>query len=275
MKNSVEWDKVSKLLTVILPVYNSVNTIEKSINCLNKLRNNGVNILIGDNSSSDGTKEILKKYENIDNIHVFYQKDNIGAKNITNLLDQVTTEFVLPIGSDDYLMEYDQLPKTLDKINSCDSAVGCNFKSRFIYESFFVNDKTNIPLCGSQRERFRKFFLNVGANSRYYGIIRTNLFRKYHPDSFYFGFDVAISARILSHGNWLYDAKIILHRERGGSSNPFIINKSNGFLFIPPLRYFKECLKACSNPDILVRAACLYYYFKILIGPIKHLIRGK
>tara|TARA_B100000242_G_scaffold227337_1_gene167715 strand:- start:17701 stop:18528 length:828 start_codon:yes stop_codon:yes gene_type:complete len=275
MKKSRLWEEVASSITVIIPVFNSIKTIEKTIKSLDFLRENGVNILISDNSSTDGTKKILEKYEKYKNIKVFYQERNIGAKSIQLLIENVKTEFLLPIGSDDYLVKYTSLPLTLKKIKENKNAVGCSFRSRFIYENFLVDDKTNVSLCGSDSKKFRKFFMYIGANSRYYGIIKTDLFKKYYPNNFYFGFDVSLSAKILSHGDWLYDKNIHLHRERGGSANPFVINKAHGFLFIPPFRYFRECIDACPEPRLSVKVAWLYYYFKIIIGPIRHIVLGK
>jgi glycosyltransferase involved in cell wall biosynthesis len=265
-------NKIFNELTIIVPVYNSVKTINRVLDLLANLKSKNIRILISDNNSSDGTKEILKQYEKLNYFEIFYQDENIGCKSTKFLISKVETPYILPIGSDDYLIDYSKLDIAMNMLKNNPSAVGCSFKASFIYDKKFVADKTNVALTGDTNKRFKKLFYYFGANSRYYGIIKTDLFRKYYPKESYFGDDAVLSSRILKHGEWLYTSEINLHRERGGSSNPFKINKSHNFIFIPPLRFAYEMLSIEKNFSIGVKLAFSTYFLKILIGPIKHIL---
>lgn len=269
------WNEIKDFITVIVPVYNAVNTISKCIDSLLFLEKKGVRIIISDNNSNDGTQNILSKYQDYKNIEIYFQSSNIGGRSVQFLANKVQTKFLIPIGSDDYLIDCTKLDFTINRILKNPNTVGCNFNSSFIYEDFLVSDKTNIEITGSAENKFYKFFLHVGANSRYYGIIRSDLFKHLYPRENYFGDDVVLSARILSMGDWFYDENIILHRERGGSSNPLLINKANNFIFIPPFRLFKELFRSCPKLSLKVIFALLIYYIKILLGPLKHILIGR
>tara|TARA_B100000963_G_scaffold361557_1_gene397648 strand:+ start:3142 stop:4020 length:879 start_codon:yes stop_codon:yes gene_type:complete len=266
-----KWENVASKLSIIVPVFNSKNTISKCIDYLVPLADKGIEILISDNNSTDGTKEILERYSEHPKIKIFYQEKNIGALSIYSIAEKVKTKYLLPIGSDDYLIDTTNLPNTVESLDQDDYSVGCNFKSSFIYGSKLVEDKTNIELKGDLRSRFCKFLLHVGANSRYYGIIKTQIFINNYPKISYFGDDVALSAKILSFGNWLYDEKIILHRERGLSSNPHKLKEVLGYKLIPPMRFAREIVEYSSSKWSITFWLCFFIYItKILIGPIRH-----
>ncbi len=270
------WEEVKKKLTIVIPVYNSEKTILKCISYLLPLAEKGVQILISDNFSNDSTREILKKFNDSRNIKIFYQQSNIGGESMLRLVKSVKTKYLLPIGSDDYLIDHANIPNTIKKLEDHSNAVACCFKSSFIYKEGYIFDRANIELTGTKEKRFTKFLRNVGANSRYYGIIRSDLFLKYYPRQSYFGDDVALSAKILSVGDWLYDEKIILHRERGISSDPFKLRKALGYTFLPPMRFAKEIIEYSSSKlSIIFWLSFFIYILKILIGPIKHIIITK
>ena len=64
-------------LTVLIPAYNEINTIEKIIN---RVQSMGVasEILIVDDGSQDGTRDLLKKMDGLDDIRVIFHEENQG-----------------------------------------------------------------------------------------------------------------------------------------------------------------------------------------------------
>jgi len=68
-------------ITFLIPIYNEVKTVRKAIEETIKLEVPFKEIIIIDNNSSDGSKNIINEYKNIKNIHIIYQKKNLGFGN--------------------------------------------------------------------------------------------------------------------------------------------------------------------------------------------------
>ncbi len=64
-------------LSIVIPVYNEVNTIREIIQ---RVLNTGLvyEMIIVDDGSKDGTREILKEYESKPGFRVFFQERNMG-----------------------------------------------------------------------------------------------------------------------------------------------------------------------------------------------------
>lgn len=92
-----------KMISVIIPVYNAANTIEK---CLSSLLNQSYQsfvIYIINDGSTDDTKEVLKKYESNKKIKIINQS-NVGVSSARNVaLKYIRTKYVTFVDSDDYL----------------------------------------------------------------------------------------------------------------------------------------------------------------------------
>ena len=75
-------EKKNFKLSIIIPCYNEKNTIEKILDkvtfSLKSYNYNNYEILIVDDFSTDGTREILKKFENKENIKIIFQEKNHG-----------------------------------------------------------------------------------------------------------------------------------------------------------------------------------------------------
>ena len=86
-----------KKLSVLIPVYNEKSTIES---CLDAVLNAEIGdleleVIISDNNSSDGTKEILSKIKN-QKVKILYRKNNDGkGANIKNALKEATGDLIL------------------------------------------------------------------------------------------------------------------------------------------------------------------------------------
>ena len=99
------------LITVVIPCFNSKNTILECINSIKRIKYpKKVNILVVDDCSTDGSREILRKIKGIELLEL---EKNCGRSVAVNTaLKQVKTEFVIPIDSDSY-PESDILMKTM------------------------------------------------------------------------------------------------------------------------------------------------------------------
>ena len=75
-------DKKNFKLSIIIPCFNEKNTIDKILAkvmlSLNSYNYNNYEILIIDDFSTDGTREVLKNYENKEKIKIIYHEKNYG-----------------------------------------------------------------------------------------------------------------------------------------------------------------------------------------------------
>lgn len=68
-------------ITFLIPIFNEVKTVRKAIEETINLDIQSKEIIIIDNNSTDGSKNIIEEYQNIENIHIIYQKKNLGFGN--------------------------------------------------------------------------------------------------------------------------------------------------------------------------------------------------
>ena len=97
-------------LTIIIPVYNEIKTIEKLIKKILKI-NIKKQLIIVDDGSSDGTEQILKKYKSKIDKLIFHKKNRGKGAAIKSGQKYVRGKY---IGIQDADLEYD--PRDLKKI---------------------------------------------------------------------------------------------------------------------------------------------------------------
>ena len=86
-----------KKLSVLIPVYNEKDTIKKCLENVLKASIKGMTleVIVSDNNSHDGTKEILNSF-NDERVKVFFRDQNNGkGANIKNALKEATGDLIL------------------------------------------------------------------------------------------------------------------------------------------------------------------------------------
>lgn len=86
-----------KTISVIVPVYNEKNTIKQCLERVIKSDTCGLDleVIVSDNNSTDGTKEILQEINN-EKIRVFYRSKNNGkGANVKNALKEANGDIIL------------------------------------------------------------------------------------------------------------------------------------------------------------------------------------
>lgn len=100
-------------ITVILITYNQEKYIEQALNSIFEQSSNlNIEILIGEDCSTDNTKEKLKEIEKSANANVkfFYNQKNIGAsRNLYNLLLKSKGKYIAMLEGDDYWQNNNRL----------------------------------------------------------------------------------------------------------------------------------------------------------------------
>ena len=96
--------------TIIIPVFNEKNYINEIINRVKKDVNFKKQIIIVDDCSSDGTKDIIKKIGNIDKI-IFHKKNLGKGAAIKSAIPYIKGDIVIIQDAD---LEYN--PRDLNKL---------------------------------------------------------------------------------------------------------------------------------------------------------------
>lgn len=100
-----------ELVSVVIPVYNRIDTIEKAVESVRRQTCKNVEIIIIDDGSTDGTYNILKKLEKTENSIRIFTQEHKGANAARNLgIEKSKGEFIAFQDSDD-----EWLPDKLEK----------------------------------------------------------------------------------------------------------------------------------------------------------------
>ncbi|MBU0763057.1 MAG: glycosyltransferase family 2 protein [Candidatus Altiarchaeota archaeon] len=143
-------------LSIIMPVYNEARYFEKILGKVRKVRLPlKKEIIIVESNSTDGTREIVKKYENIKDIKIIYQEKALGKGNaIMQGLKKATGDIILIQDAD---LEYD--PRDYNKL----IAPILKKEVKFVIGSRKMGHKT-WQIRSMKTNKYVVLFVNVIAN---------------------------------------------------------------------------------------------------------------
>lgn len=115
--------------TVVIPVFNRVRTVKDAVmSALGQKCDFPFNVIVVDNHSSDGTKELLDEIEDARLIHVIPVKHDLGIGGCWNLAvhHELCGEYAVQLDSDDVYSGPDTLQKVVDAFRQqkCAMVVG-------------------------------------------------------------------------------------------------------------------------------------------------------
>jgi len=150
----VTFDPVS--VSVIVPVYNSDGFLKE---CLDSILNQGFEsfeVLVSDDASTDKTRDVLKNYEFINNLKIFYQPINLGiTKNCNFLLEKASGKYVCFFAGDDIMLP--------EKIRKQFEFMELNSKYSFSYHAAEIfNTESGKKICNTN-ENPKKAIKNVNS----------------------------------------------------------------------------------------------------------------
>ena len=199
-----------KKLSVVIPVYNERNTIEIILERLQKADFGGAEkeIIIVDDGSKDGTREILKKYETIHKI--IYHPINIGkGAAVRNGFEQATGDYVIVQDAD---LEYDpaDIKLLIEEAEKKDAAV--------VYGSRRLGNMSKKNPMAGWHYYMGGVTLSVLTNLLYwtkitdeatgYKMIRRDILEKLNLKSTGFEFCPELTAKIAKRGFKIYEVPI-------------------------------------------------------------------
>ena len=180
-------------LTFVVLVWNEVNTIKKAIEDVKNIKYRNKEIIVIDNASTDGTKEILKKIKNVKKI---YRKKNLGAgKSCVTGIKKAKGNYVFIQFSD---LEYDH-HRSIDMLNyainhDLDIVLGSRLKNKKSYFKLIIKKPAYLATI------FTTFLINIFYNKNFTDIIGAKLYKtksvkKISCNSFHTGFDFEFISR--------------------------------------------------------------------------------
>jgi glycosyltransferase involved in cell wall biosynthesis len=109
--------KVPKV-SIMIPTYNQEKYIEKSINSALAQNYNNIEIIISDDSSTDKTGDIAKKYTNLDNVFYYKNEKNIGRVANYRLLlyTYAKGDYVINLDGDDFFTDNNFIKNGISRI---------------------------------------------------------------------------------------------------------------------------------------------------------------
>ena len=132
---------MTEKITVIVPVYNVENYLEKCLDSLINQTYKNIEIIVINDGSTDNSGEICQEYAQKDNRIVYIEKENGGLSDARNVgLDKMTGSYVTFIDSDDWI-EQDYIETLYKKIveYQADIAVGNYYSYNEDEETYYFH----------------------------------------------------------------------------------------------------------------------------------------
>lgn len=99
-----EGEKMSSLVSVVIPAYNVEKYIERGINSVLEQTYSNIELVIVDDGSTDKTWEIITGYKKLENNLIAVHQNNAGVSSARNMaLDLCNGRYVIFLDSDDWL----------------------------------------------------------------------------------------------------------------------------------------------------------------------------
>lgn len=211
-------------VTIGLPVYNGERLLARAIAALCRQSCGDFELVISDNASTDGTQEICECFAREDaRIRYIRQQRNLGAfANFLFVLEQAHAPNFMWAAHDDVWAE-DFVAANQQVLADCDDVVLSVSKAEFRNEQGQVVDIYDMgtsPLLKSRRENLEQYLNDPAVNSRFYGLLRTEVVRKCTRDiRLHWATDWLIMARSLRYGKHFEVERCLFHRGPEGISS--------------------------------------------------------
>ena len=157
------------LLTIAVPTYNGERTIARCLASILPELRPGVELLVSDNASEDGTADVVRAATaDAPGLHYMRNEENVGFdRNIDLCLQRAKGEFVWIIADDDIICRPGAVARVLEAIRVCPDAAVIYADSR---HPIFL-DPADSGTCKDAADFLRK--------SRFKsGLISSNIFRR-------------------------------------------------------------------------------------------------
>ena len=157
---------VNELISIITPTYNRREMLSEVIECIGNQTYKNVELIIIDDCSTDGTDQMMKKYEDIAWIHYFRNEDNKKDPGMNRYIGYLKARgsYIVFMNDDDFYIDNAFFEKALavyDEHPDLDLAmVSANAYMQFVEKN---NTREERSIGGEGYVDGREFLLNMGG----------------------------------------------------------------------------------------------------------------
>ena len=138
------------MISVIIPIYNVEEYLEECLESIQKQTYSNIEVILVNDGSTDGSKEICEKYCHQDNRFKLINQENKGLSEARNVGVRVSMgEYIFFVDSDD-VIKTDILETLLPLMTEDVDIVGCNHSSQ--KEDLTLQTNPNIVFQGNSSE---------------------------------------------------------------------------------------------------------------------------
>lgn len=231
------------IITFLIPVYNEVKTIENAIEEVLQIENIKKEIIIIDNCSTDGSIQIVKKFENISNVKVILKSKNLGYG------DSIKKGFELATGDYIYIqytdLEYHISGFEIMLKKILETKSDCVFGERYKNNTFLSHIKEIIYRPSYLATLLTTSLINIFYDKDFNDVIGGKLYKSskiksIKVDSNHTGFDFELVSKIVKN-NFKVENTLVPYKPRENSSEKKIkfYNMFNAVYEILRVKFFK------------------------------------
>ena len=266
------------LISIIIPTFNSHNTLERCLKSIVEQDYNNFEIWLIDAVSTDGTLLILEKYkEQYSFIHFITEHDKGIYDAMNKGVNLCAGEWIYFLGSDDTLYDNNVLSSVINKIKTCDDKV--------IYGNVIMRGQNQWNLDGvvfaGEYNLERILNMTICHQALFYSKIvfekYGNFDLKYNVDSDYdfnlrcyantsFSYLDIIVANFFVGGHSTNTKELAFHKNRGAILLKYFKTRIYQKPFMNSRLYLRRAALSLNSPlNIGGRLFCLFAYIKLKI----------
>ncbi len=137
-------------VSILIPTFNREDYLPRAVESALKQDYPDIEVIVSDNASTDGTEEVVKKYDDNLRFKYFRNKENIGmVANWRKALNKYATgKYFMILSDDDYLIDDRYISKAVKLIETENDVVMVYANGYLHYESTNEKVKFILPFKG-------------------------------------------------------------------------------------------------------------------------------
>lgn len=223
--------------SLIIPIYNEKRILPKLIDELHKLNNKKIEIIIIDDGSNDGTKNIL---DNNNQFIIKHNEYNLGkGASILKGLELASSKNIIIIDGD-LEIDINNIPMLIlhYENDKSDVLTGIRWKGRFDYQNFDINKFGNYLINSIFNLFYETNFKDVLCCVK---ILDTKVFKSLNIQSKGFSIEVETMAKLILNGFTIKEKSITYNRRTVQEGKKLKISDSWNIIWtIFWVRFFKN-----------------------------------